>query len=105
MVKPLIPIFCDVWAHEFNEIEHISTVHAKYGSNHIQKEIAETDSDTNKKNQNSLKYEDQVAFHISTNEISIDFHADGLNKKIPLLNLNKLSNAFIPKHIPPPKFS
>ena len=105
MVKPLIPIFCDVWAHEFNEIEHISTVHAKYGSNHIQKEIAETNSDTNKKNQNSLKSEDQVAFHISANEIYIHFHANGFNQEFPLLNLNKLYPAFIYKHIPPPKFS
>ncbi len=105
MVKPLVPIFCDVWAHEFNDIEHISTVHAKYGSNHIQKELAETDSDTNKKNQSSLKSEDQVAFHISANEIFLNFHVNDFDKKFPLWNLNKLPPAFIHKHIPPPKFS
>ena len=92
-------------AHEFNEIEHVSSVHAKYGSDHLQKDLAERDSDTNKKNQSSLKSEDQVAYHIYANEISIDFHDNGYNKKIPLLNLNKLSAAFIHKHIPPPKFS
>ena len=36
MLKPLIPVICDAWSHIFAEAEHIATIHAKYGSNHLE---------------------------------------------------------------------
>ncbi len=57
MFKPLIPITSDAWDHQFNEIEHISIVHAKYGSHHLQKEVADTEKDNHQKDQNNSKSE------------------------------------------------
>ncbi len=45
MIKPLIPFIQDEWDHQFNEIEHISVVHANYRSHHLKIELADTDSD------------------------------------------------------------
>ena len=59
MLKPLLPIADDWWSHEFNEIEHISLIHAKYRNHHLQKEVADTTSDSeNRKDQNASNQED-----------------------------------------------
>ncbi len=105
MFKPLIPIFNDFWSHEFNEIEHISIVHAKYGSHHLQKEVADTNSDNNQKGQNSLKAEDQVPFHVSAKEYKFDFKISLVDKKFLVFKFQKLISVFISKEGPPPKFS
>lgn len=105
MFKPLIPVFNDFWSHEFNEIEHISTVHAKYGSHHLQKEVANTNSDNNQKGQNSLKAEDQVPFHVSAKEYKFDFKISLVDKKFLVFKFQKLISVFISKEGPPPKFS
>ena len=47
MFKPLIPIVSDAVSHTFAEAIHIATVHAIYGSNHLEKELSETSSETN----------------------------------------------------------
>ncbi len=95
----------DMWAHEFNEIEHISTVHAKYGSHHLQKEVADTDADNSQKSQTNLKSEDQVPFHVSAKEYKIDFKISLINKEFLLLKFHKLFAVFISREGPPPKFS
>lgn len=105
MLKPLIPVFNDLWSHEFNEIEHISIVHAKYGSHHLQKEVADTGADKNQKGQNSLKSEDQVPYHVSVKEFKFDFQISLINKKFLVLKFQKLNLVFISREGPPPKFS
>ncbi len=59
MLKPLLPFVNDWWQHEFNETEHVSLIHAKYGSHHLQAELAETNSNS-KQDQCNLKIQDQV---------------------------------------------
>ena len=103
MFKPLLPVVCDVWSHEFNEIEHVSKVHAKYGANHLQKDLSNESSEN--KNQSSLKSEDQVAFHVFENEIVLDFNLTLNGPNFFLLPYTKLYAVFLSKHIPPPKFS
>ena len=45
MIRCALPVACDAFSHIFNEEEHIATVHAAYGSNHLQAEVASTVSD------------------------------------------------------------
>ncbi len=105
MFKPLIPILSDLWDHEFNEIEHISIVHAKYGSHHLQKEVGDSGADNNQKGQTSLKSEDQVPFHVSTTAHALNFPITLPAKEFFLLKLHKLFAVFISRGGPPPKFS
>ena len=105
MFKPLIPIFNDFWSHEFDEIEHISTVHAKYGSHHLQKEVADTNADNNQKGTNSLKAEDQVSFHETVKPYKLDFTISLPDKEFFHFEVLKLISIFIHKEGPPPKFS
>lgn len=105
MFKPLIPILNDLWDHEFNEIEHISIVHAKYGSHHLQKEVADSDADNNQKGQTSLKSDDQVSFHELTGEYKFEFPLDSTDIKYVALKLTKPPFVLIFSQGPPPKFS
>ncbi|HEX8462493.1 MAG TPA: hypothetical protein VF623_13730, partial [Segetibacter sp.] len=76
LFKPLMPVVCDVWSHEFNGLEHIFNVHAKYGTNHVEKELAESSAnDNSNKSQKILKSQDTVAFHIPQQSISYVFAA------------------------------
>ncbi len=105
IVKPLIPIISDLWYHEFNEVEHISLVHAKYGSHHLQKEVADTDSDNNQKGQTNLKSEDQVPFHISGSVYCSSHDKAVADKQFLEFILVDISKVPISKQGPPPKFS
>ncbi|MEP6512575.1 MAG: hypothetical protein ABJA79_01805 [Parafilimonas sp.] len=56
--KPAIPIISDALSHTFADAIHIATVHAKYGNNHLEKELATEGFDNdNSKNQNTVKSE------------------------------------------------
>ena len=66
IVHPLLPIVHDGWEHEFNETEHLSHVRSYNGIDHLEKELKNTNSEgATNKNQNSLRAEDQVSFHVS----------------------------------------
>ena len=106
MFKPLIPIVKDVLSHTFSEAIHIATVHAIYGSNHLQKELADTNSDNaNSKHQNNVSGEDQVQVHVSTTECTYGFYAIASDKNYSFSRLSRLNRGFIIKFSPPPKFS
>lgn len=106
MLKPLLPIVNDWWSHEFNEVEHISLVHAKYGSHHLQKEVADTSSDSeNNKSQNISKSEDQFPFHISPQIHNYVFKIASSNNNYLSTNAGKLPFVVISNQGPPPKFS
>ncbi len=65
MFSPTIPLVKDAIAHTFAAAYHIATVHAKYGNNHLEKELANT-SDAQSKNQGSEKQLELFAVHITT---------------------------------------
>ncbi len=105
MFKPLIPIISDAWEHEFNEIEHLSLVHEKYGSHHLQKELgASSTNDEHDKNSNTLRSEDQVAFHVLADEYNSHKNSAAFDKHFDLLKYFKLPSVFIAREGPPPKF-
>jgi hypothetical protein len=106
MVKPLIPIVSDWWQHEFNEMEHISHIHGVYGSHHLQHEIADTSSDNEHcDDKNTLKSEDQVAFHVLANKYKTDYNSTLSGNQFHLLKFLNLPSVFISKKGPPPKFT
>lgn len=106
MIKPLLPFIYDAWSHEFNEIEHISIIHARYGSHHLERELADTDTDDNKsKNQNILRSEDQVPFHVLAQVCKFDLIANKASIQHHNFTLHSLPNISVSNQGPPPKFS
>ncbi len=105
MFKPLIPIITDAWEHEFNEIEHLSLVHEKYGSHHVEKELADNShDDDHDKNPNTLKSEDQVPIHVLADEYKNTSISEAFDKHFALLTYSILLFIFIAWEGPPPKF-
>jgi hypothetical protein len=105
MFKPFIPIVKDVISHTFAEAIHIATVHAIYGSNHLQKELADTSDNTNNKHQTNTNGEEQVQVHVSASEFLFHFCCLTFNKNYSVANLCQVKAGFIIKYSPPPKFS
>ncbi len=105
MLKPLVPVFIDFWDHEFNEIEHISIVHAKYGSHHLQKEVADTESGCDAKNQATLPAQDQVPFHLLTVAYSPAVPAAFSCPAVYFYQPAWLPLISLTRQGPPPKFS
>ncbi len=104
--KPAIPIISDALSHTFADAIHIATVHAKYGNNHLETELATEGSDNdNSKNQNTVKSEEQIPVHVPEDECTFDFSLNSFNKSYPVFKNYTLSAIFIAKQIPPPKFS
>ncbi len=106
MVKPLVPFIQDEWEHQFNEIEHVSIVHAKYGSHHLEKELASSASENNKgKDQNTSKTEDSIPFHVLIQVCKYDLTVDKSAKQYFSFILNKLPFVYIFSQGQPPEFS
>ncbi len=105
MFKPLIPIVKDKIAHTFAEAIHIATVHAVYGTNHLQKEVDQTSSDSANGKHQSSNTEDQVQVHVSANECKIDLKNVITFQNYFRQNHPGILTGFISKHSPPPKFS
>ena len=106
MFKPLIPIVSDALSHTFSKAIHIATVHAVYGSHHLEKEISNSSSgNANSSHQNTVNTEDPMPVHVSTNEWSRGFCFDRTGKDYSSIKLYKLKAGFILKSFPPPRFS
>jgi hypothetical protein len=104
MFKPLIPVISDVLSHTFSEAIHIATVHAIYGSNHLEKELSNASPDNaNNKHQNSTNGEDPVPVHVSAQEDVYGFYCTGPGKDYCSLKLYDLKAGFILKNYPPPQ--
>lgn len=104
--KPLIVIVEDALSHAFSEVMHVQTVHANYGNNHVEVELASTNSDNeNRKNHNNDKSEEQVTAHFSQGEYAYDFSLNNFHQQNNSFPVFKLPFVFIPFQIPPPKFS
>lgn len=105
MLKPLLPIVTDWWSHEFNEIEHISQVHAIYGSHHLQKEVADTSSENDdNKDQNTSKSEDQFPFHLIPQTLNYSFTIIKSDNKYFPYHSDRLPFVDISNPGPPPDF-
>jgi hypothetical protein len=106
MLKPLIPLVSDATAHALNEAIHISTVHARYGSNHLEVELAnETSPSENGKTESSVRSEDPFPLHTSIAECKFDFNLKSCATQYNDLKFYKLPDVYILNQGPPPKFS
>ena len=75
MVRCAIPAVCDGLSHLFNEEEHLATVHAVYGSNHLQAEVAgEVTENHSCKHTASLQQNEPNLIHIFTQGYSCCLH-------------------------------
>ncbi len=104
MLKPMLPIVSDTLSHTFYEAIHIATVHAIFGSNHLEKELSDTAPDNAGSKHQNVNLEDQVPFHVS-----VDTSHDGLTFNVAdqfysSLRLYKPKPGFILRNFPPPKF-
>ncbi len=70
LLRCAIPVACDALSHVCNEEEHLATVHAVYGNNHLQKEIASNET-SNNKNATIVKYEEPVQVHLQNNVFTL----------------------------------
>jgi hypothetical protein len=105
MFRPLIPVIKDTFSHAFSEAIHMATVHAVYGSNHLQKELDNTTDNSNGKHHAGSGFEEQVPVHVSANEYVHYIKRDQRSRAYSCLELYKLKAGFIIKFSPPPKLS
>ena len=106
MFKPLVPLISDAISHTFEDAIHIATVHAVYGDNHVEIELAGTGSDNDaSKNQNTTKAQDPIPVHVSEETAAYDFTLTEADKYYPSLLLYNLMGIFISKDAPPPRFA
>ena len=101
MVHPLLQIVCDAWCHTFYEINHLATVHAKYGTHHL--EISVSKSVNDKNDTNSAKIENFAAEH-TLPQTTIKNPQHIIARSFPLLIQSDLFSIFLLNHTPPPKF-
>ena len=105
LMRCAIPVACDALSHLFNEEAHIATVHAVYGSNHLQKEIAAGAESDNTKNQATIHYEDLISLHLFSD--AFYFTAFCYPDSEPPCHFLMIDPeaVFFTKDIPPPKVS
>ncbi len=104
MVRPVLPIVIDWYQHEFNEIEHLACVHAQYGSQHLQREVAESAAENGQpKKVSCTAFEDPIPFHIPITEAPYAVLAN-LNRLEFFHNIaGKLPQTYILCDGPPPR--
>ncbi len=104
--RAILPVVGDSVSHFFEEEEHLATVHAKYGNNHLHKEIAEASAEDNSnKNQNTVKSEELISAHLSEFECAYCSYPKLSNREYSSQMFFYLPDIFLSKLIPPPKFS
>ncbi len=94
----------DKLSHQFNFMEHIATIHALYGDNHIQKEIAATSDKDNSKSSGTQKTEDQIPFHLLGGENNCQVFTKQISKLFLIFTPSRLSKVLLPVVSPPPKY-
>lgn len=104
LMRCALPVACDALSHIFNEENHIATVHAMFGNDHVEKEIATQEKDSNK-NQTGIKFEDQIAVHLSVEAIALCPDVKNSNSLFSVFRLLKVTSIFLSQPLPPPKFS
>jgi hypothetical protein len=103
MIRPVIPIVRDAVSHAFALSYHLATVHALYGSHHLEKELDDSSTDGTKKN-TCLKSEDPTDLHLSAPESLYYLQVCQVNS-FALAPISHLARIFQPILAQPPKFS
>ena len=104
MVKPLIPIVSDCYQHAFNGIAHISTVHARFGDNHLQKDIEDLAKGDAEKAANVTKSITEVPVHITTPHFIYDHFQTTNNLCHSFVGFYYFPLVYLPLQVKPPRF-
>ncbi len=104
MLKPMLPIVSDTLSHTFYEAIHIATVHAIFGSNHLEKELSDTAPDNAGSKHQNVNLEDQVQVHVSAKECQYDFPFNTKDEFHSCVKMYNLNSGYILRNFPPPKF-
>jgi hypothetical protein len=99
----LIPIASDFISHSFSEAIHIATVHAKYGSNHLGREIENTTRDNT--NNHSSKITENFDVHLLSEQYHHDVHGMVHSSDFHSLKSPDAEIIFLNKVSQPPKVS
>ncbi|MFT4092396.1 MAG: hypothetical protein QM640_02060 [Niabella sp.] len=102
ILKPLIPVVTDGFEHFFSEAWHIETVHARYGNDHLEKQLANETKDDDKANTAS-RFQESIPFHIAQPEMRLEHLVPIIQNKFPRLTIRRLPHVFILKDAPPPR--
>jgi hypothetical protein len=99
--RPVVPVVSDAVSHAFALSIHLATVHALYGSNHLDKELEKTGSDNNKKN-TGVGAEEASGPYVPARECRYGFYAEPAGY-VQLLSLAQLEIIYMPIQAPPPR--
>ena len=102
MFKPLVPAICNAWDHAFAEARHIASVHAKYGTHHLEKQLAATEENGNAKNEANIKSTDPAPAHYPVNIYAINAVEKLAENKHSLSFKHNLASAPSSIIVPPP---
>ncbi len=99
----MIPVTEDAIMHCFAEAYHISTVHAKYGNDHLEKEVAAGTDDNDKSNKSAVKDDETITAHIAVAAPQYIF-ANTIPEVLCYIELKSaLHKIVLNKLVPPPK--
>lgn len=102
MVRCAAPVALDALSHLFNEEAHIATVHAVYGSHHLQTEVAGAVSDTGSgKHTNAQQDEPTVVHTFTQGYYYISTHINSLSLPFPFLSCSLCSESGLGINKPP----
>lgn len=94
----------DKCSHAFAESFHIATVHEKYGSNHTEAQVAIEIQDEKEKDQEGSRTFSETTVHLSIAECTYNKLKPGQVKEFLSFCNEALSNPYISRQGPPPKF-
>jgi hypothetical protein len=101
MFKPLIPVISDVYSHVFSEAIHLATVHARYGSNHLAKDLA-NNSEGNGATQKNLNPDESSLVHVNITENIYNFCIDEAIIGYSSFQTICLPEIYLLRFVPPP---
>jgi len=94
-----------MFSHSLSEAEHLSTVHAKYGSHHRDIEMAAAANETSgaKKNTHTITHEVSLTEHVVTCEYIIGLIGGQILQHFCALRPGDLIIKYLPVFTPPPE--
>lgn len=104
MFKPLIPVLNDAYAHAFAQAIHEATVHARYGNNHLQKDLVAGTDTANSKSQRACNPEEQFPVHVTTYISDNQIHVERISCNYVLYRPSSIPPGFLSVIAPPPEF-
>jgi hypothetical protein len=99
--RPVFPLLNDVLAHAFWNAEHLVTVHAHQGTNHVHYELKEAAEKENKEAVKGAAFETFSVHLLPDSEYATGYVAVVLQKSIT--GRCYTLSPFLEKHTPPPK--